>query len=425
MSEQNKIQLFENQPIRTAWNEEQEEWYFSVVDVIHVLTGSENPRRYWSDLKRKLKSEGATQLYENIVQLKMKSSDGKNYKTDAATTEQLLRIIQSIPSPRAEPPNINENSTEFWQKAIYKLYAHNEALLVPLVRGGRLNLVIADSWAKPDYIPTQEKVYKDIQVGDQAYTRTLKESEVLHLTLNSTNAKAVVDGLYESYNNLVQVTMKATIRNSGQHLKVHIDQVNEGRDDFEKNFGEMLNTQYKPFLSSESGILPEFDGYNFEQFGGEGKAQDTRDIRALVDDIFTFTARGLGIPPVLVQGDVAGISDVVTHWLTTCIDPLAAQISEECNRKLYGMSAWKGGDRMTVDTSTIQHFDMLSNAANIEKLIESAYSSINECREATGLEPLPDEWANIHWMTKNISTVDSVARNAANETTKTGGKNSA
>ena len=103
MSEQNKIQLFENQPIRTAWNEEQEEWYFSVVDVIHVLTGSENPRRYWSDLKRKLKSEGATQLYENIVQLKMKSSDGKNYKTDAATTEQLLRIIQSIPSPRAEP----------------------------------------------------------------------------------------------------------------------------------------------------------------------------------------------------------------------------------------------------------------------------------------------------------------------------------
>ena len=103
MSEQDKIQLFENQPIRTAWNEEQEEWYFSVVDVIHVLTGSENPRRYWSDLKRKLKSEGATQLYENIVQLKMMSSDGKSYKTDAATTEQLLRIIQSIPSPRAEP----------------------------------------------------------------------------------------------------------------------------------------------------------------------------------------------------------------------------------------------------------------------------------------------------------------------------------
>lgn len=103
MSEQDKIQLFDNQPIRTTWSEENEEWFFSIIDVIRVLTGSENPRRYWSDLKRKLKSEGATQLYENIVQLKMMSSDGKSYKTDAATTEQLLRIIQSIPSPRAEP----------------------------------------------------------------------------------------------------------------------------------------------------------------------------------------------------------------------------------------------------------------------------------------------------------------------------------
>ena len=92
MSEQDKIQLFDNQPIRTTWSEENEEWYFSIIDVIRVLTGSENPRRYWSDLKRKLKSEGATQLYENIVQLKMMSSDGKSYKTDAATTEQAVLI---------------------------------------------------------------------------------------------------------------------------------------------------------------------------------------------------------------------------------------------------------------------------------------------------------------------------------------------
>ena len=81
------IQLFEDKKIRTAWDEEQEEWYFSIVDVIAVLTGTENPRRYWSDLKRKLKKEGAVELYEKIVQLKMLSSDGKKYKTDVANTE--------------------------------------------------------------------------------------------------------------------------------------------------------------------------------------------------------------------------------------------------------------------------------------------------------------------------------------------------
>ena len=104
MNEENKIQIFEDKKIRTAWNETEEDWYFSIVDVIAVLTESNEPRRYWSDLKRKLKDEGATQLYENIVQLKMPSpKDGKNYKTDVANTEQLLRIIQSIPSPKAEP----------------------------------------------------------------------------------------------------------------------------------------------------------------------------------------------------------------------------------------------------------------------------------------------------------------------------------
>lgn len=102
MVKQNAIKVFEEKKVRTLWDSETEEWYFSVVDVVAVLTDSENPRRYWSDLKRKLAKEGS-QLYAEIVQLKMLSSDGKYYKTDVATTQQLFRLIQSIPSPKAEP----------------------------------------------------------------------------------------------------------------------------------------------------------------------------------------------------------------------------------------------------------------------------------------------------------------------------------
>lgn len=96
------LKLYEDSRIRALWNEDEEEWYFSVVDVVAVLTESSNPRRYWSDLKRKLQEEGS-QLYDKIVQLKMKSDDGKLYKTDVATTSQILRIVQSVPSPKAEP----------------------------------------------------------------------------------------------------------------------------------------------------------------------------------------------------------------------------------------------------------------------------------------------------------------------------------
>lgn len=102
MTQKQALHLFEDKRVRTLWDEEQEKWYFSIVDTIKVLTGSTIPKRYWSDLKKKLTKEGS-QLYEDIVQLKMKSADGKYYKTDVADTEQLFRLIQSISSPRAEP----------------------------------------------------------------------------------------------------------------------------------------------------------------------------------------------------------------------------------------------------------------------------------------------------------------------------------
>ena len=99
----NKVKLFEHQKVRTYWDEEKQQWYFSIIDVTQILTNSNNPRRYWSDLKRKLQQEGFDQLYEFIVQLKLESSDGKKYATDCTDTKNLLRIIQSIPSPQAEP----------------------------------------------------------------------------------------------------------------------------------------------------------------------------------------------------------------------------------------------------------------------------------------------------------------------------------
>lgn len=97
-----QIQLFEEKKVRTVWDEESEEWYFSIVDVVGVLTDSPNPNNYWKVLKNRLKKEGS-QLVTVCNQLKMQSSDGKYYKTDVVSTEQLFRLIQTIPSPKAEP----------------------------------------------------------------------------------------------------------------------------------------------------------------------------------------------------------------------------------------------------------------------------------------------------------------------------------
>ncbi len=102
MDQQNAIKVFEEKQVRTVWDAQQEKWYFSIIDVIAALTGNERPRKYWSDLKTKLLKEGS-QLSDKIGQLKLESTDGKSYRTDVADTEQLFRLIQSIPSPKAEP----------------------------------------------------------------------------------------------------------------------------------------------------------------------------------------------------------------------------------------------------------------------------------------------------------------------------------
>ena len=102
MTKKEALQLFEQRKVRTVWDDQVEKWYFSIVDVVSVLTGTDRPRKYWSDLKKKLKLEGS-ELSEKIGQFKMKSEDGKMRATDVADTEQLFRLIQSIPSPKAEP----------------------------------------------------------------------------------------------------------------------------------------------------------------------------------------------------------------------------------------------------------------------------------------------------------------------------------
>lgn len=102
MTKKEAIKIFETKKVRTVWDDETEEWYFSIVDVISVLTESVDGRKYWNKLKQRLKAEGS-ELVTNCHQLKLPASDGKYYKTDVATTEQLFRLIQSIPSPKAEP----------------------------------------------------------------------------------------------------------------------------------------------------------------------------------------------------------------------------------------------------------------------------------------------------------------------------------
>lgn len=307
-------------------------------------------------------------------------------------------------------PNTNQNSTDFWHKVIFQLYSTNEALVISTrSRTGVEGIVCADSWNMTGGWPQKQNEYTDVQVGEMSYTKTFREGDVLHLRLNAKNMKPVLDGLFESYNRLLAAAQSYYTTRNGAHLKVHVSTIESQKPGFSDAFAAKMQKEVAPYLKSANAILPEFDGYNYEvQNFGNGASSD--DVRKLVEDVFNMTARAFGIPAVLVNGTVEGTADANKRFLTYVIDPLCDQIQEELNRKRYGYEAWAAGSYVRVDSSSIIHFDVFENAANIEKVVGSGVFSLNDVLRAANQEPIPEDWAERHYMTLNISTMNNQTR---------------
>lgn len=302
-------------------------------------------------------------------------------------------------------PNVNQNSTAFLHKLVAKLLTDDECLVISTrQREGYDALVVADSYMLNGCYPSKQNEYTDVQVGDVSYEKTFREREVLHLRLNHVNIKPVLDGLYTSYCRLITAAMKRYEWDKGQHWKVHVQQMAQGKEDFTAKFTAMIEEQVKTFLDSNGAILPEFDGYAYTNEGGKSTV-DLADIQAQAKDIFAFTAKALQIPAVLIDGTVQGTEDAQARFLTSCIDPICDQLQEEINRKRYGYEAMRRGDYLRVDTSGILHFDMFANAGNLEKVVGSAVFTVNDILRAAGLPTIPEPWADEHYLTKNIATL--------------------
>lgn len=311
-------------------------------------------------------------------------------------------------------PNANQNSTAFLHKLVAKLLVDNEALVISTrQREGYDALVVADAWLQNGDYPSRQNEYINVQVGDVSYEKTFRELEVLHLKLNHINVKPVLDGLYGAYWRLISAAMKRYEWDKGQHWKVHVSQLASGAEDFTENFSRMIEQQVKTFLDSNGAILPEFDGYAYTNEGGKANV-DLADIQAQMKDVLGFTAKALQIPAVLVDGSIQGTEDAQGRFLTGCIDPICDQLQEEINRKRYGYDRMRAGNYLRVDTSSIRHFDMFANAANVEKLVGSGAFTINDVLRSAGLPTIPEPWADEHYMTKNIAALGA-------ETTALGG----
>lgn len=253
------IKLFESKKIRTEWDKEKDDWYFSVVDICEVLSGSPNPRNYWNMLKRKLKAEGS-ELYTSCVQLKLQSSDGKFYKTDVLDTKGILRLVQSIPSPKSEPFKIwlatvgaeRLDTISDPEKAIklatdlYKAKGYTDGWIKQRLQTIEMRKELTDEWqsrgvVEKDYsILTNEmtKAWSGMSVGQYKDFKNLKKE---NLRDNMTNIELVLNMLAEVSTTAISKTTNP------QNLSDNINVARRGgkiaknaKDDLERETGQKV-----------------------------------------------------------------------------------------------------------------------------------------------------------------------------------------
>ena len=235
-----QIKIFEEKKVRTIWDAEKEEWYFSVVDVVAVLTESERPRKYWNDLKKKLQQEGS-ELSEKIGQLKMPSSDGKKYKTDCMNTEQLFRLIQSIPSPKAEPFKLwmaqvakerldeMQDPEQGIQRALleYRALGYSENWINQRLKSIEIRKDLTDEWKKHglkegiQFATLTDIIYKTWAGKTAKEYKEFKGLKKENLRDNMTNKELVLNMLAEL--STKEISESSNPKNFSDHIQNAVD----------------------------------------------------------------------------------------------------------------------------------------------------------------------------------------------------------
>lgn len=303
-------------------------------------------------------------------------------------------------------PNINQNSSSFIHKWITTLYRDNECLVIE--HNGQL--LVVDSFIKKPYA-LYDDVFTQVTVGDLTFNKSFKQSEVLYWELSQSDMRKVINSLYSSYAKLITFSIQAYQKSRGTKGIFKYDTLPIAGTDERKVFDDLIKEKFKTFMESGNAIIPLGRGHSFTEVGSKTYSNDTtRDIRALVDDIFDFTARGFRVHPSLTKGDTQELSSAIDYTLTFCIDPLCDMLQEEINRKRIGQSEFLKGTKVQIDTKTIKHIDLLNVATSIDKLVSSGCFTINDIRKTVGEEPIDEEWANQFFMTKNYATVEELLK---------------
>lgn len=300
-------------------------------------------------------------------------------------------------------PNVNQSGVAFIRQLITSLYRNNEALVVEQGK----QLLVADGFQVKPYA-LYENVFSGVSVGDFLFSRTFLQGEVLYFQLSGQNMRVLINGLYETYQKLIDYGAQSYQKSRGTKGILEMDTVATGNRDFQERYKSLREKEFRTWAQAENGILPLWRGMKYTDLGSKTYSNEgTRDIRSMIDDVMDFTAGAFQIPPALISKEVEGTEDAEKRFLAFCIEPLARLLEEEINRKIYGYDGFRKGNYLRIDTSGLRHISLLDAATAIDKLISSGAFCINDVRRAVGDSEIDEEWARRHFITKNYEPVET------------------
>ncbi|EKS8373074.1 phage portal protein [Bacillus cereus] len=314
-------------------------------------------------------------------------------------------------------PNQNQNASAFMHSLVHHLIDDNECLVIM----SNDQLYIADEFTVDRYA-FKENEYKNVVIGDLSLRREYKESEVLYFELNDENIMQVIDGMYESLGELLISSINYYKRKNSKRFLLKGNFFRAQDDETQKKVDELFDNQLKNWLdpNKETSTFQLQDGYSLEDLsdGQKGTSSNgtSRDIAALINDIFNYVATAFHVPVGILKGDVADIEKQMDSFLAFCINPIAKLIQDEFNRKMYKKKDFLKRSYLKIDTTKIKVVDITKLATALDKLFAIGGLSINDILTILGREPIEEEWANKRFVTKNYQEVDSLEGGEKNET---------
>lgn len=326
----------------------------------------------------------------------------KTYKKGVEVKETLYYLLNVSPNP-------NENSSQFINKIIEKYFYEGESIVIPEQKANAL--YCADSFDVDDSNPLKEYTYHNVVLGTTQLKRKYKSSEVFHFKLDNQHTKKLVDMLNDQYADIMALAIESFKRTNGKKYKLLLEQYRAGDPAFNEVFEKVITKQLKSFIENNNAVYPEFKGTKLEEFS-TATPTNSNDIIAIRKEIFEITAQAFKIPLSMMNGNITNMNDIVKVYLSICIDPIADMISEELTRKYYTYEEWKEGSYIEVDTSCINHIDILEVADKVDKAIASGVCSIDEIRPRIKLKPLDTEFSTSHFITKNYELAEKALKNS-------------